>query len=219
MYISLLAQWTQGPVYHTPNTKSSPESVLVYSCNLTKDDIAQNSLCQTEFQHLRKSLSIKFKSIQITKLENGLWSSKFHSKFDFQLFLFLFWNFFLKTHSQVRNFRYILKTATVSSRWSWTKRIISKLAQKHRDWISYVINIAKGTTNPRVEFLSQVQTQILIKFHLQNLDQASSSKSRPNIGISAKLKIQNIDQTYSCVNLVLPKNWGAYFSAISVKSN
>ena len=41
-------------------------------------------------------------------------------------------------------------------------------------------NIAKGTTDPRVEFSlpmssSQVQTQILIKFHLQNLDQASSS--------------------------------------------
>ena len=39
------------------------------------------------------------------------------------------------------------------------------------------VNIAKGTTDPRVEFISQVQTQILIKFHLQNLDQASSSKS------------------------------------------
>ena len=36
-------------------------------------------------------------------------------------------------------------------------------------------NIAKGTTDPRVEFISQVQTQILIKFHLQNLNQASIS--------------------------------------------
>ena len=35
-------------------------------------------------------------------------------------------------------------------------------------------NIAKGTTDPKVEFISQVQTQILIKFHLQNLDQAST---------------------------------------------
>ena len=40
-------------------------------------------------------------------------------------------------------------------------------------------NIAKGTTDPKVEFISQVQTQILIKFHLQNLDKASTSKSRP----------------------------------------
>ena len=45
-------------------------------------------------------------------------------------------------------------------------------------------NIAKGTTDPRVEFISQVQTQILIKFHLQNLDQASTSKSQPNISLS-----------------------------------
>ena len=56
-------------------------------------------------------------------------------------------------------------------------------------------NIAKGTTDPRVEFLSQVQTQILIKFHLQNLDQASSSKSQPNISLSIKLELQNLDQT------------------------
>ena len=46
------------------------------------------------------------------------------------------------------------------------------------------LNIAKGTTDPRVEFISQVQTQILIKFHLKNLDQASTSKSEPNISIS-----------------------------------
>ena len=56
------------------------------------------------------------------------------------------------------------------------------------------INIAKGTTDPRVEFISQVQTQILIKFHLQNLDQASTSKSQPNISLSIKLKLQNLDQ-------------------------
>ena len=41
--------------------------------------------------------------------------------------------------------------------------------------------------------ISQVQTQILIKLHLQNLDQAFTSKSQPNITISTKLKIQNID--------------------------
>ena len=63
-------------------------------------------------------------------------------------------------------------------------------------------NIAKGTTDPRVEFIlskllleviSQVQTQILIKFHLQNLDQASTSKSQPNFSISTKPKPQNLD--------------------------
>ena len=56
-------------------------------------------------------------------------------------------------------------------------------------------NVAKGTTDPRVEFISQVQTQILIKFHLQNLDQASTSKSQPKISLSIKFKLQNLDQT------------------------
>ena len=55
------------------------------------------------------------------------------------------------------------------------------------------VNIAKGTTDPRVEFclpkFKQVQTQILIKFHLQNLDQALTSKSQSNISISNKLQI------------------------------
>ena len=31
-------------------------------------------------------------------------------------------------------------------------------------------NIAKGTTDPRVEFISQVLSQILVKFQFQNLD-------------------------------------------------
>ena len=50
---------------------------------------------------------------------------------------------------------------------------------------------ANGTTDPRVECsyqsfflrLCQVVTQILIKFHLQNPDQASTSKSQQNISI------------------------------------
>ena len=46
-------------------------------------------------------------------------------------------------------------------------------------------SVAKGTTDPRVEFISQVQTQILIKF--QNFDQASTSKSQPNTSLSIKL--------------------------------
>ena len=56
------------------------------------------------------------------------------------------------------------------------------------------LNIAKGTTDPRVEFI-HVLTQILIKFHLKNLDQASTSKSEPNIKLSIKLKLQNLAQT------------------------
>ena len=32
------------------------------------------------------------------------------------------------------------------------------------------LNIAKGTMDPRVEFISQVLTQIFIKFQFQNLD-------------------------------------------------
>ena len=50
-------------------------------------------------------------------------------------------------------------------------------------------NIAKGTTNPRVKFISQVITQILIK-QFQNFDKALTSKSQPNISISTKLKLK-----------------------------
>ena len=71
---------------------------------------------------------------------------------------------------------------------------IGSISQKNKKKL-FIPNIAKGTTDPRVEFLSRVQTQILIKFHLQNLDQASSSKSQPNISLSMKLKLQNLDQT------------------------
>merc|ERR1712004_371413 len=53
--------------------------------------------------------------------------------------------------------------------------------------------------DPRVEFISQVQIQILIKFHPKNLDQASTSKSQPNISLSINQsinhKLQNLDQT------------------------
>ena len=58
-----------------------------------------------------------------------------------------------------------------------------------------ISNIAKGTTDPRVEFILQLLTQILIKHH-QNLEQVSTSKSQPNMNISTKVKLQNIDQTY-----------------------
>ena len=64
------------------------------------------------------------------------------------------------------------------------------------------INIAKGTTDPRVEFwlpkrllliISQVLKQILIRFHLHNLDEAATSKPQ-KISISTKLNLQNLDQ-------------------------
>ena len=67
---------------------------------------------------------------------------------------------------------------------------------------SNITNIAKGTTDPRVEFclpnllildISQGQTQSLIKFHLQNIDQAPTSKSRhqqtPVFRLNLKFKI------------------------------
>ena len=49
-------------------------------------------------------------------------------------------------------------------------------------------NIAKGTTDPRVEFISQVLTHFLIKFQFQNLDLALTSKPQPNVSI-LKLRI------------------------------
>ena len=53
-------------------------------------------------------------------------------------------------------------------------------------------NIAKGTTDPRVEFILQVLTQILIIFHLQNLEQVSTSQSQANMNISTKVKLQKL---------------------------
>ena len=55
---------------------------------------------------------------------------------------------------------------------------------------------AKGTKDPRIEFISQILTQILIKFHLKNLDQVSTSKSQPIISLTINLKLQNLDQTW-----------------------
>ena len=59
------------------------------------------------------------------------------------------------------------------------------------------LNIAKGTTDPRVEFRSQVLTQILIK-HLQNFDQAPTATAQ-NLNQTlalTKLKLKNLQQTY-----------------------
>ena len=55
--------------------------------------------------------------------------------------------------------------------------------------ISLFQNIAKGTMDPRVEFISRVITQILIK-QFQNFDKALTSKSQPNISILTKLKLK-----------------------------
>ena len=56
-------------------------------------------------------------------------------------------------------------------------------------------NIAKGTTDLKIEFVVQVLTQLLIKLHPKNLKQVSFSKSQPNMDISTKVKLSNIDQT------------------------
>ena len=63
-----------------------------------------------------------------------------------------------------------------------------------REYTILRINIAKGTTDPRIEFLSQVQKQILVEILKMKFDQASTSKSQPNISLSIKLKLQNLDQ-------------------------
>ena len=55
-----------------------------------------------------------------------------------------------------------------------------------------MLKIARGTTDPRVEFISQVLTQILIKFQFQNLDLALTSKSLPNIRF--KIQLSNVNQ-------------------------
>ena len=60
-------------------------------------------------------------------------------------------------------------------------------------------NIAKGTTDPRVEFglpkylilvISQGQTQNFIKFHLPNIDQAPTSKSRHQQTSASRLNLK-----------------------------
>ena len=66
-----------------------------------------------------------------------------------------------------------------------------KVQAANPDFKVQLKNIAKGTTDPRVEFILQVLTQILIKFHLHK----STSKSQLNTNISTKAKLKDIDQT------------------------
>ena len=101
----------------------------------------------------------------------------------------LWWLAIICNHCGANNLLNDVLVCVVNDRFRWTKCL----------WFK---NIAKGTTDPRVEFISQVQTQILIKFHPQIFDQASTSKSLPNINILTKLKLQhfelqpkNLDQT------------------------
>ena len=54
-------------------------------------------------------------------------------------------------------------------------------------------NIAKGTTDLRVEFLLEVhssQYTNLIELQFQNINKALTSKSQPNISISTKSKVK-----------------------------
>ena len=63
-------------------------------------------------------------------------------------------------------------------RYAVHKTEMGDLVMMFRDRVAaWLENIAKDTTDARVEQNKQDQTQILIKFHLQNLDQASTSKS------------------------------------------
>ena len=79
--------------------------------------------------------------------------------------------------------------------WNNLEALLGKLWEDFK-------SIAKRKTEPRFGFclgnsIFQVISQvlILIKFHLQNLDQASTPKSQPNISLFTKLKLQNFDQT------------------------
>ena len=49
---------------------------------------------------------------------------------------------------------------------------------------------------------TQVQTQILIELHLQNLDPAFTSKSQLNITSSTKLRIQNTKPSFSILTKI-----------------
>ena len=71
------------------------------------------------------------------------------------------------------------KTNTKICKYTKTEIKMLNIADYKNSDIGYTVlkNIAKGTTDPRVEFISQVLTHILIKFNLQNLHQASNSKS------------------------------------------
>ena len=65
------------------------------------------------------------------------------------------------------------------------------MATAHKIYLlpPWLQNIAKGTTDPRVEFISQVIKQILTK-QFQNFDKALTSKSQPNISFLTKLKLK-----------------------------
>ena len=101
----------------------------------------------------------------------------FHFHFSFSISSRF--NFTFTSRKRVKGFYFSLFT----SRKKWKLSIFHSFFSRKKEWNQMrgitsplslfpivLSNIAKGTTDPRVEFLSQVQTQILIKFHLQNLD-------------------------------------------------
>ena len=94
--------------------------------------------------------------------------------------------FIVKSHSYVlsrpQRFSFLILLSTATTHTMMATLLI--MVNERSD-----LNIAKGTTDLRVEFISQLLTQILIKFHLQNLEQVSTSKSQPNISNSTKLTI------------------------------
>ena len=55
-------------------------------------------------------------------------------------------------------------------------------------------NIAKGTTDPRVEFISQVLAQMLIKFQFQ-LQYLISISTKLKLKIFTKIQHRNLNQT------------------------
>ena len=83
----------------------------------------------------------------------------------------------------------------------WKIIILMSLSSFKNEFSKLMENIAKGTTDPRVKFclpkFKQIQTQILIKFYIQNLNQALTSKSQPNISISSQTNCREISDGVS----------------------
>ena len=54
--------------------------------------------------------------------------------------------------------------------------------------VSYILNIAKGTTDPRVEFISQVYSS-----QFTNIDPITISESQLSINLKILTKYQQLD--------------------------
>ena len=76
---------------------------------------------------------------------------------------------------------------------SWIKFLFLK--------VSYILNIAKGTTDPRVEFISQVYSSQFTNLDKMIISEAQLSinlKSQPNISISTKFKLKILTKIQLC---------------------